>query len=69
VSRPGPRRSAESLAGAAGQGFVEFGVILALAVLVAVAVLVFLRPQLAWVLSLIGAEVDKFGWLLGGGPA
>jgi len=44
-------------------------VILALAVLVAVAVLVFLRPQLAWVLSLIGAEVDKFGWLLGGGPA
>jgi len=52
--------------GAAGQGFVEFGVMLALAVLVAVAVLVFLRPQLAWVLSMIGSEVDKSGRLLFG---
>ena len=51
---------------AEGQGFVEFGVMLALAVLVAVAVLVFFRPELAWVLSMIGAEVDKFGWLLAG---
>jgi len=50
--------------GAAGQGFVEFGVMLALAVLVAVAVLVLLRPQLAWVLSMIGSEVDKSGRLL-----
>ncbi len=50
--------------GAAGQGLVEFGVILALAVLVAVAVLVLLRPQLAWVLSMIGSEVDKSGRLL-----
>ena len=50
--------------GAAGQGFVEFGVILALAALVAVAVLVLLRPQLAWVLSMIGSEVDKSGRLL-----
>ena len=32
--------------------------------LVAVAVLVLFRPQLAWVLSLIGSEVDKSGWLL-----
>ncbi len=47
----------------AGQGFVEFGVILALAALVAVAILVLLRPQLAFVLSLIGSEVDKAGWL------
>jgi hypothetical protein len=51
--------------GAAGQGIVEFGVMLALAVLVAVAVLVFFRPQLAWVLSMIGSEVDKSGRLLG----
>ena len=51
---------------AAGQGVVEFGVILALAVLVAVAVLVLLRPQLAWVLSMIGSEVDKSGRLLMG---
>jgi Flp pilus assembly pilin Flp len=51
---------------AAGQGFVEFGVILALAALVAVAVLVFFRPQLAWVLSLIGSEVDKAGHVLAG---
>jgi len=47
-----------------GQGFVEFGIMLALAVLVAVAVIVFFRPQLAWVLSMIGSEVDKSGWLL-----
>jgi Flp pilus assembly pilin Flp len=45
---------------------VEFGVILALAALVAVAVLVLLRPQLAWVLSMIGSEVDKSGRLLVG---
>jgi Flp pilus assembly pilin Flp len=50
--------------GAAGQGFVEFGVILALALLVAVATLVLFRPQLAWVLSMIGSEVDKSGVLL-----
>ncbi len=57
----GPHVPARS---AAGQGLVEFGVILALAVLVAVAVLVLLRPQLAWVLSMIGSEVDKSGRLL-----
>lgn len=51
---------------AAGQGFVEFGLILALAALVAVAVLVFFRPQLAWVLSLIGSEVEKTGRVLAG---
>ena len=50
--------------GASGQGFVEFGIILALAALVAVAVLVLFRPQLAWVLSMIGSEVDKSGRLL-----
>jgi len=50
-------------AAAAGQGIVEFGLILALAAVVAAAVLVFLRPQLAWVLSLIGSEVEKSGWL------
>ena len=53
------------VASAAGQGIVEFGLILALAVLVAVAILVFLRPQLAWALSMIGSEVDKSGWLAG----
>jgi hypothetical protein len=50
--------------GGAGQGLVEFGAILALAVLVAAAVLAFLRPQLAWILSMIGSEVDKTGSLL-----
>jgi Flp pilus assembly pilin Flp len=58
VRRPAP--------GVAGQGFVEFGVILGLAGVVAVAVLVLLRPQLAWVLSMIGSEVDKAGSLLAG---
>jgi Flp pilus assembly pilin Flp len=65
-SRAGARRLAAGQRGTAGQGFVEFGVILALAALVAVAVLVFLRPQLAWVLSMIGSEVDKAGQVLGG---
>jgi hypothetical protein len=37
---------------------------LALAVLVAAVVLILLRPQLAWVLSMIGSEVDKSGRLL-----
>ena len=50
----GPDRAA-----AAGQGIVEFGAILALAALVAVVVLVLFRPQLAYVLSLIGTEVEK----------
>ncbi|MDA8238413.1 MAG: hypothetical protein M0T75_11150 [Chloroflexi bacterium] len=54
---------------AAGQGFVEFGVILAVAVLVAAVVLVLLRPQLAWILSLIGSEVDKSGLLFGAAAA
>ncbi len=44
---------------AAGQGFVEFGLILALALAVAVVVIVFFSPQLAWVLSLIGTEIDR----------
>lgn len=56
----GVRRRA---AGATGQGIVEFGLILALAVLVAAAILVLLRPQLAWALSMIGSEVDKSGSL------
>jgi len=37
---------------------------LSLAILVAVAVLVLFRPQLAWVLSMIGTEVDKSGQVL-----
>ena len=48
----------------AGQGFVEFGIMLSLAILVAIAVLVLFRPQLAWVLSMIGTEVDKSGRVL-----
>lgn len=52
-----------------GQGMVEFGAILGLAVLVAVAVLVLFRPQLAWVLSLIGSEVDKSSLVAGLGLA
>jgi hypothetical protein len=51
-------------AAAAGQGIVEFGAILALAAVVAVVVLVLFRPQLAFVLSLIGSEVEKSGWML-----
>ncbi|MFI5259787.1 MAG: Flp family type IVb pilin [Candidatus Limnocylindrales bacterium] len=53
MTRPAPR--------AAGQGLVEFGLILALILVVAVVALVFFGPQLAWALSLIGTQVDKTG--------
>ena len=45
----------------AGQGLVEFGVILALVLIIATIALVFFGPQLAWALSLIGTQVDKAG--------
>ena len=48
-------------AGATGQGLVEFSVILALIVVIAVVALVFFGPQLAWALSLIGTQIDKSG--------
>jgi len=47
--------------GNAGQGLVEYALILALAVIIATVALVFFGPQLAWALSLIGTEVDKTG--------
>ena len=47
--------------GAAGQGFVEYALILVLVVIVATVALVFFGPQLAWALSLIGTQVDKAG--------
>jgi Flp pilus assembly pilin Flp len=47
--------------GDAGQGLVEFGLIIALVVVIAVIALVFFGPQLAWALSLIGTEIDKSG--------
>ncbi len=48
-------------AGDTGQGLVEFGVILALVLIIATIALVFFGPQLAWALSLIGTQVDKAG--------
>lgn len=66
IGRGRPARRARAGArDAVGQGIVEFGVILALAALVAVVVLVLFRPQLAFVLSLIGSEVEKSSWLAG----
>jgi Flp pilus assembly pilin Flp len=47
--------------GGAGQGLVEFGLIVALVVVIAVVALVFFGPQLAWALSLIGTQIDKSG--------
>ena len=44
-----------------GQGLAEYALILALVVIIAVVVLVFFGPQLAWALSLIGTEIDKSG--------
>jgi Flp pilus assembly pilin Flp len=56
-------RRSRSLTGsvAAGQGLVEFGLILALVAVIAVVALVFFGPQLAWALSLIGTQIDKSG--------
>ena len=47
--------------GATGQGLVEYTLILALVVIIAVVALVFFGPQLAWALSLIGTQIDKSG--------
>ena len=48
-------------ASAAGQGLVEYALILALVIVIAVVALVFFGPQLAWALSLIGTQIDKAG--------
>jgi Flp pilus assembly pilin Flp len=42
-----------------GQGVVEFGLILAIAAIVAVVAVVFFGPQLAAILDLIGAQVER----------
>ena len=47
--------------GAAGQGLVEYALILVLVVIIATVAIVFFGPQLAWALSLIGTQVDKAG--------
>jgi Flp pilus assembly pilin Flp len=46
---------------AAGQGLVEYALILTLVVVIAAIALIFFGPQLAWALSLIGTEIDKSG--------
>ena len=43
----------------AGQGLVEFGMILSLIVVVAAVALVFFGPQLSFVLSLIGTGIER----------
>ena len=47
--------------GNAGQGLVEYALILVLVVVIATIALLFFGPQLAWALSLIGTEIDKSG--------
>jgi len=47
--------------GAAGQGLVEYALIVTLVIIIAAVLLVFFGPQLAWALSLIGTEIDKAG--------
>ena len=42
-----------------GQGLVEYGLIAAIAVLVAVLALVVFDDQVAFVLSVIGSEIDR----------
>jgi Flp pilus assembly pilin Flp len=45
----------------AGQGLVEYALILTLVVIIAAIALLFFGPQLAWALSLIGTQIDKSG--------
>jgi Flp pilus assembly pilin Flp len=45
----------------AGQGLVEYTLILTLVVIIAAIALLFFGPQLAWALSLIGTQIDKSG--------
>ena len=45
----------------AGQGLVEYALILTLVVVIAAIALLFFGPQLAWALSLIGTQIDKSG--------
>jgi hypothetical protein len=47
--------------GASGQGLVELGLILGIAVIVAALALVVFGPQLAAILDFIGTQVDKAG--------
>ena len=42
-----------------GQGVVEFGLILAIAAVVAVIAIIFFGPQLAAILDLIGAQAER----------
>jgi Flp pilus assembly pilin Flp len=59
ASRDGASRSGFVVASCCGQGVVEFGLILAIAALVAVVALVFFGPQLAAILDFIGAQVQQ----------
>jgi len=42
-----------------GQGVVEFGLILAIAAVVAAVAIIFFGPQLATILDLIGAQAER----------
>ena len=48
-------------AGERGQGLIEFGLILGIAVVVAVVALVVFGPQLAAILDFIGTQADRPG--------
>jgi hypothetical protein len=63
VRREGPPTgadgSAPATAGAPGQGLVELGLILAIAMVVAILAVVVFGPQLAAILDYIGAQVER----------
>jgi Flp pilus assembly pilin Flp len=52
-------REPGSAAWALGQGVVEFGLILAIAAVVAVVAIAFFGPQLAEILDLIGTQLER----------
>ena len=59
IDQRGLRRRLVVFGSIAGQGLVEYGLILSLIALVAVVALVFFGDQLAAALELIGDEIDR----------
>ena len=59
AARPGGLHHEDAAARARGQGVVEFGLILAIAAVVAVVAIVLFGPQLATILDLIATQAER----------
>ncbi len=59
AARPSGLQTGDAATRARGQGVVEFGLILAIAAVVAVVAIVFFGPQLATILDLIATQAER----------